>query len=146
MAARKRAETGAGYVYAIHAVGTESVKIGTANRPESRLRELQVGCPHELRIIATAQGGMPFERILHKFLRKARVRGEWYSMTHPSTESILDYMRQGKGYSEWLLSGMKQRRLWWQLKDLNDILYSLENMNGRKEGNENPKPLSIQSA
>lgn len=146
MAARKKPNIGAGYVYAIHAVGTESVKIGTANRPEIRLRELQVGSPHELRIIAQVSGGMLFERMLHKHLKNARIRGEWYSMAHPLTVRVLDAMKVGKGYNHWIFNEMRQKRDAWRLKDINDIIYSLERLNGRNEGDENPKPLSIQSA
>ena len=70
-------------IYAIRAIGTEYVKFGYTGEAEakSRLRDLQVGSPHELQLIASGPGELALERKIHRRLKKAgeHVRGEWFT-------------------------------------------------------------------
>ncbi len=62
--------------YAITAGDLPMVKIGSARNIEERIRDLQVGCPVELRVIALRAEDI--ERRLHKDLDQHRVHGEWF--------------------------------------------------------------------
>jgi hypothetical protein len=67
-----------GFVYAIEAVTLRSIKIGYSNDVESRLRNLQVGSPDKLEIIAAWPGIPDDEYRIHKFLKAWRKHGEWF--------------------------------------------------------------------
>jgi hypothetical protein len=58
--------------------GGDLVKIGKANHPEMRLRELQTGSPFALELLLTLEGGTQEERALHKRFIAYRVRNEWF--------------------------------------------------------------------
>jgi hypothetical protein len=45
-----------GFVYVIHAVGTNRVKIGYSTKPEKRLLHLRTGSPFELRLLGKWPG------------------------------------------------------------------------------------------
>lgn len=68
-------------VYFIRAAGGP-IKIGKANRPESRLKELQTGHHAKLEIAATCPGGLDVEQAYHKRFAEFREHGEWFS-PHP---------------------------------------------------------------
>jgi transcriptional regulator with XRE-family HTH domain len=71
-----------GTIYAIGAVGTSYVKIGsTRTAVERRLRALQTGQPFPLQILATVPVGQDLHRIekqVHTFLEQDKRRGEWF--------------------------------------------------------------------
>lgn len=55
------------------------VKIGTAERVNKRLAELQIGNPVKLEVIKIISPVKPrFEKELHKKLREYHVRDEWF--------------------------------------------------------------------
>jgi hypothetical protein len=70
----------AGFVYIIQC--HEYVKVGHADKLNIRLAALQVGCPYELRIIASWQSrhAKADERRLHELWRRFEVRGEWFNV------------------------------------------------------------------
>lgn len=82
-------------IYFIRANGTEFVKIGYVRGDvaavESRRRELQCGCPHELIVLACLPGGQSDEARLHTLLSALRTRGEWFSFT--GSEATSDLVR-----------------------------------------------------
>lgn len=82
-------------IYAIHAEGTEFVKIGIANGPNGRLSTLQCGCPLKLVLLASADWHHGIERHIHRYLGTHNVRGEWFMMVPPVLDCIED-MRAGK--------------------------------------------------
>lgn len=71
-----------GYIYAIGAVGTSYVKIGsTRTAVENRLKALQIGQPFPLQTLAAVAVETNLSRIehqVHKFLAEERRRGEWF--------------------------------------------------------------------
>lgn len=67
-------------VYCIQAGDRAKVKIGTADDPAARLRELQCAHFDELRIIRIIEGGRPVERWLHRHFAPYRIRGEWFRL------------------------------------------------------------------
>lgn len=68
-------------IYAVECVGTEYVKFGYTDEltATGRLRDLQTGCPLELRLIASCSGGREVEQKIHMWLIKRRGRGEWFT-------------------------------------------------------------------
>lgn len=46
------------------------VKIGVAENPEIRLKALQTGCPHDLRLICCIEGGFGLEKKFTKCFQK----------------------------------------------------------------------------
>jgi len=71
-----------GIIYAIGAVGTSYVKIGsTRTAVEKRLKALQIGQPFPLQTLAAVAVESDLSRIehqVHKFLAEERRRGEWF--------------------------------------------------------------------
>lgn len=71
----------AGTIYLIEAVGAFALKVGFTSGPlEKRLRDLQTGSPHELRLVASQSGSKSDERALHETLEDYRIRGEWFDL------------------------------------------------------------------
>lgn len=73
------------YVYLIHNSESECVKIGVANDPQSRLKDLQVGSPVPLAILQTIEcvsrpSAHSLEKLLHKKYAAYRVSGEWFKI------------------------------------------------------------------
>jgi hypothetical protein len=65
-------------VYFIRSGEDGPVKIGIAEEPRSRMRDLQVGNPVELLMIREITGGAPEESWLHRHYGDLRLRGEWF--------------------------------------------------------------------
>lgn len=66
-------------VYFIEAIGANRLKIGyTVGEPEKRLKELQTGCPHKLRLVHAIGGEQSDERELHAVFAHLRENGEWF--------------------------------------------------------------------
>lgn len=69
-------------VYFIEAVGVSLVKIGfTDGDPETRLKQLQTGCPHPLRLKGAVRGDARRERAFHDQFAHLRESGEWFRLT-----------------------------------------------------------------
>ena len=79
----KRKETRTYYLYAI--VGGTNVKIGFSHSPKERLKALQTGNREHLKLYWTFPVGKSRvkaknqEKKLHRFCKKYRVRGEWFT-------------------------------------------------------------------
>ena len=58
------------------------LKMGKTTRPvKKRIKELQTGCPHDLRVVATFRANRYFERQLHKTFARCKYKSggqEWY--------------------------------------------------------------------
>jgi hypothetical protein len=68
-------------IYFIEATGAGLLKIGfTDGDPEQRLKQLQTGCPHPLRLVATAAGSQKAEAELHRQFAHLRASGEWFRL------------------------------------------------------------------
>lgn len=69
-------------VYFIEAVGAGLVKIGfTDGDPMDRLKQLQTGCPHALRLRGVLEGDQSAERAMHQQFAHLREGGEWFKFT-----------------------------------------------------------------
>lgn len=69
------------YVYFIKAEGLNRVKIGISKNPEERLKQLQIGSPFKLSLIATTPGNIELERSLHNKFSHIICDGEWFHLT-----------------------------------------------------------------
>lgn len=65
------------------------VKIGFSDNPESRLRDLQTGSPHKLKLLATMPGCYQTETELHKVFADRRINGEWFRYDGMLKECII---------------------------------------------------------
>lgn len=83
-------------VYFIRVRGTNIVKIGSSERPDDRIQQLQVGSPHELELLGTCDSpsdefsdsdGMS-EKYYHRRFANRRIRGEWFRLTNDDLASI----------------------------------------------------------
>ena len=73
------------------------LKIGKTTRPiKQRLKELQTGCPHDLRIIATFRANQYFECQLHKTFEYCKYKSggqEWYKRD-PTLLSFIESIKK----------------------------------------------------
>jgi hypothetical protein len=73
-----------GYLYLIEDTCSHLLKIGqTARHPEQRLRELQTGNPHPLRLcrVYRMQAVAQVEAALHRQFAHRRLQGEWFRVS-----------------------------------------------------------------
>lgn len=78
-------------VYFAQAGHAGPIKIGVADEPETRVASLQTGNHETLVLLATALGGIAYERELHDRFADWRVRGEWFAPDAPGlTEAITE--------------------------------------------------------
>ncbi|MFO0801428.1 MAG: GIY-YIG nuclease family protein [Gemmataceae bacterium] len=83
-------------VYFIEAVGTNKVKIGFTDGPvESRLRQLQTGCPVPLAVRAVVEGDQKAEGRFHRRFAHLKQEGEWFELG-PDLARFMDL-------AEWVL-------------------------------------------
>jgi len=70
-------------VYFIQQGENGPIKIGTANDPKKRLKELQTGNPSRLYLLGMVRGSTEREHHLHKRLteHQTREKGEWFDPT-----------------------------------------------------------------
>lgn len=87
------------YLYAISS-DNRYIKFGVGGRPIKRLIDLQVGSPHDLKLLAeifayTSECAHELERVTHSALEKYHVRGEWFQMV-PKTLALVELMKTRK--------------------------------------------------
>src|SRR5688572_1031076 len=95
-------------LYLIRADGIDAVKVGYATDLEKRLMSLQIGCPRKLSVVAVSDGGAGLEAELHKTLKDAHIRGEWFDTKHKLVDELMRFMAEGKSAARWLA----HRALW----------------------------------
>jgi hypothetical protein len=89
-------------IYAIRAVDTGRIKFGRAASVGKRVRELEVGCPFDLEIVAVADWPDEEEKFIHKLLDKDYVRGEWFLEGQRSEELITLMLKGKEGLDTWI--------------------------------------------
>lgn len=77
-----------GYVYVIHAIGTNRVKIGHTNKTAVRLRGLQTASPFPLEIALAIPGSVQAEKYTHRKLAQFRKVGEWFELPDGVLETV----------------------------------------------------------
>lgn len=73
-------ETGR-HLYIIQSDVTGAVKVGRSGNPKTRLKQLQTGSPHRLKLLLVVEDGGSGERMLHARLSRWLLKGngEWFS-------------------------------------------------------------------
>lgn len=81
----------------VYFVGWENgpIKIGVAINVATRLRFLQIGCPYDVQLWATASGGRRTEKDYHRRFAVHRLRGEWFERCPEIEEEIARLSSQG---------------------------------------------------
>ena len=78
------------YLYIIQS--KEYLKIGIANNPRKRLRTLQTGNPHKLKILNKyycIRNANEIEKKVHYLLKPYHVRGEWFKCTFNDADTAI---------------------------------------------------------
>lgn len=84
-------ETITQYVYMIMAKEDNTVKIGTSNDPNKRLKQLQTGNNKQLVIVGLIKGGQELEKNIHALFRESRIKGEWFKYTQEIEDFFYTY-------------------------------------------------------
>ena len=66
------------FVYVIHAIGTNRIKLGFSTKPKERLAGLQTASPFPLQMLACWPGSRAREDRLHRYMNRFRKVGEWF--------------------------------------------------------------------
>ncbi len=88
--ANMKKKHGPGYLYLIHAVGTDLYKIGLATNVARRFLAISYAVPFDidlLHIIPTDRQ-LDGEQFLHQVFAEKRVRGEWFRLTQRDVAAI----------------------------------------------------------
>lgn len=80
-----------GMIYAIRAGDSGPIKFGVANEPLRRLAALQTGNAALLKLLVAVDVHEQNEKLIHRYLRGDRERGEWFAPTE-KTLGLLDAM------------------------------------------------------
>lgn len=99
------------FVYAVSVIGDSDapVKFGSSNDPAQRLIYIQTGCPYPLELLAQIRGRRGIERLIHRYLRVARLHGEWFGRTE-KTDKVIELMRAGNAESLLVAVRMRPQR------------------------------------
>lgn len=73
---------GGEHLYVIQSDVTGNIKVGRSSEPRRRLKQLQTGSPHRLRLLIVAVDAGFREREMHKRMKEKRARadGEWFTV------------------------------------------------------------------
>ena len=72
-------------IYFIRAADTTFYKVGyTAREPDDRLKELQTGSAHPLKVEYIFEGSLDDEALIHEHLDRYKVHGEWFDLSVPA--------------------------------------------------------------
>jgi hypothetical protein len=68
------------HLYIIQSDKTGDLKIGRSKNPQQRLKQLQTGAPHKLKLLVIVENKGGLEKQLHRRLSKYKNRknGEWF--------------------------------------------------------------------
>ncbi len=80
------------YVYFIG--NEDSIKIGLSKRPKDRVKEVQVGNPKPIKLLASIQCVDSFatEKWLHELFAQSHISGEWFNHT-PRLDFVINFVK-----------------------------------------------------
>lgn len=93
-------------LYIIQSYVTGAVKIGRSGDVEARLRQLQTGSPHRLKLLASFEGKGGLEKNIHERVSKHRLhmQGEWFH--HECLTDLPDWIYEKLPYDD----------RWWKVR------------------------------
>jgi hypothetical protein len=114
-------------LYAISA-NAEFIKFGFAAKPGSRLAELQVGSPFELKLLATLRmpdqaSAADLEKRVHVAVARFHFRGEWF-YSCPKTLAVAGFMERGAAEFERLIREFGNSEVHYALRRANSAVAS----------------------
>jgi hypothetical protein len=87
-----------GFVYFIRESGMNHIKIGKADDPEQRKKELSTGSAHKHEIVHLVKSKKPYktENLFHCYFSEKRIKGEWFNLTENELRWVQkeDYPRE----------------------------------------------------
>jgi hypothetical protein len=108
-------------IYFIKHSGIPVIKVGKADDVKKRISGLQTANPFKLELLHQCEGDEAAEREIHKYLKPARVRGEWFHMDHPRVKEALEFISTGRTAQQFLC------KIW--LDDYNARVKAIEEHN-----------------
>ncbi|MBL4823316.1 MAG: GIY-YIG nuclease family protein [Colwellia sp.] len=93
------------FIYLIRCKSTNFYKIGKTNNIDVRLRDLQTGCPFELKVIFIAEADMGdflgreisyLETFLQNNYKVDHKRGEWFELTYEYIADICFFLEESR--------------------------------------------------
>jgi hypothetical protein len=88
------------WVYFIRCEETKKIKIGKAEDPSWRLRQLQTGNASKLVLLGAIAGSLEVEKQIHEKFAHLRFQGEWFTPDSQLIEWIDDTLKSGNGSEE----------------------------------------------
>lgn len=82
-----------GYVYVIGNLNAKICKIGFSEKPKERIKSIQTGCPHLLKIILLFEAEKYTETKLHHKYARYKLYGEWFLIDGTLKESIYKHIK-----------------------------------------------------
>lgn len=95
-----------GVTYILQAGDENLFKVGHTRTPiEQRVKALQTGCPHPIKVYKTVASYFPerLEKILHKLMHEYRKQGEWFAVPVEVIDRVLSAPLPGG--NPWSLHG-----------------------------------------
>lgn len=90
-------DTAQSCIYAIRAIGTNRIKIGTTLNLQKRRSSVQTGCPYPVEIVAYWEGDYRLETLIHRYFEKRRKQGEWFEVSIQEIEQAVSFLRRMQG-------------------------------------------------
>jgi hypothetical protein len=87
---KPRADTQAGWAYAISDAAAHQVKIGFTQNVGRRLKGLQTGHHADLHVLWQGPGGAAMEAHLHTRFARRHIRGEWFDFTGVDARELIE--------------------------------------------------------
>lgn len=75
------------------------IKVGVSERPQERVRILQIGCPFDLQLIHKVGGNewaCSMEKWLHQKMEKICQRGEWFQLQSSQLDNIKNFLNDDR--------------------------------------------------
>lgn len=108
---KPRDKTPPPWEYFVYFIGSEDgpIKIGRSVEPLKRMKVLQAGHPHELKLLGVIRGGADLEFQIHDLFKENRLEGEWFKRD----ETLIGFMQHLEpltiGLQKTLLRSLKAR-------------------------------------
>lgn len=113
-----RPQYGPGYVYLMHAKGTDMYKIGLSANPEKRSYKLNYESPYEIVLIhkILVERMLPVEEYFHRIFDAKRVKNEWFRLDSYDVSMFCNC--KGKNEEEIILEVVMEQKFY-QNRDTN---------------------------
>lgn len=125
------------YVYLIASDEFDSVKIGMSFDVESRVKQIQTGCPYKVKLLDKMPSlfSRHIESELHEIFKDSRQSGEWFSLTREDIEYLeWFFISCQKVYEDYLLGIEEHKTMLDKIdseRQLNESLIIHIDINGR---------------